>query len=129
MNTAEYIQTKNKIDRFHLWLGDRTSCLTEEVPADIRVTNEERSAVEIAEFCRDKPDRYFCYIDEEKGTATTFTGDVIGLVRFGDEFQCPAFGGWSTRQHIRINASNGCKYYGTYFKSCGDYARIRKFKG
>jgi hypothetical protein len=91
------------------------------------VTNAERSAIELFEFCRDKPDRYFLYINEEKCVAGTWPGDVLGTVTFGREYKSPAFGGWpSTRVPVTIDAVNGCKYTGTYYKSSGNYARVRR---
>ena len=89
-------------------------------------TNEERSQVEVFDFVTDPPSKYFLYINPEKHAATTFTGDRLGSVRFGQEYQTPAFGGFgSTRVPVTIQAINGRVYHGTYFKSSGDYARIK----
>jgi hypothetical protein len=44
------------------------------------VSNEERSALEVFEFCQNPPDKYFLYIREKERTATTWTGDVLGQV-------------------------------------------------
>ena len=99
----------------------------EEKPAHVPdVSNDERSALEVFDFVSNPPERYFLYINEETRTATTWTGDLLGRVLFGREYSCPAFGGWpSKRVPITVLAINGRKYHGTYFKSSGNYARIK----
>lgn len=92
-------------------------------------TNAERSAVEVYEFKATPPDTYFLYVDEKTSTVTTWVGDVLGSVTFGREYKCGAFGGWpSKRQPVRVHAINGHTYYGTYYKSSGNYARVRRTK-
>ena len=98
----------------------------EDKPSDVPdVTNEERSALEVFEFCQNPPDKYFLYIREKDRTATTWTGDVLGQVSFGREWR-DSFGG--RRVPVTIRAINGLTYHGTYFKSSGDFARIRQSK-
>jgi hypothetical protein len=129
VTTTEYATLSNKIERFNLWLGNRCSYRPEEVPADLQIpTNEERSKIEVADFNREQPDKYFLYIDAKKRIATTFTGELLGVVTFGREYECPGFYRPSTRVPVRIQAINGCEYFGTYFKSSGDFARIKKCK-
>jgi hypothetical protein len=89
------------------------------------VSNEERSALEVFEFCQTPPAKYFLYIREKDHTATTWTGDVLGQVSFGREWR-DSFGG--RRVPVTIRAVNGLTYHGTYFKSSGDFARIRQSK-
>jgi len=89
------------------------------------VSNEERSALEVFEFCQTPPDKYFLYIREKDHTATTWTGDVLGQVSFGREWR-DSFGG--RRVPVTVRAINGHTYHGTYFKSSGDFARIRQSK-
>jgi hypothetical protein len=104
---------------------EQTTC-----PADARITNEERSAIEVYEFCTTPPEKYFLYINAEKKLATTWTGDKLGDVTFGRAYQSPGFGGFaSTRVPVTIAAINGRTYHGTYFKSSGDYARVKLSKG
>jgi hypothetical protein len=69
------------------------------------------------------------------GIATTFTGEILGKVDFGCEYQVPVntypsnfMGRESTRVSISVHGINGVEYYGTYFKSSGDYARIKARK-
>jgi hypothetical protein len=88
-------------------------------------TNEMRSACEVYEFCVTPPERYFLYINREKKVATTWTGDVLGQVYFGTQWR-DNFGG--TRVPITVRAINGKTYHGTYYKSSGDYARIKLSK-
>ncbi|WP_407156327.1 hypothetical protein [Bradyrhizobium sp. STM 3557] len=115
---------RNRETALRNWLGNRTSYHPSELPADIiPPTNEERSALEVFEFLRDKPARYFLYINAEKRTATTFTGDTLGTVSFGREYR-DNFGG--KRVAVTIRAITGETYHGTYYKSSGDYARIKK---
>lgn len=93
-----------------------------------------RSAVERFEFCASPPGTYFLYITKpdaaalargESGVATTWTGDRLGRVTFGREYR-DSFGG--RRVPIWIDAINGRRYAGTYFKSSGDYARVKLLK-
>jgi hypothetical protein len=88
----------------------------------VAITNEERSAIEVFEFMRDKPERYFLYINEARGIATTWTGAKLGVVWLGRRYR-DNFGG--ERVSISIRAINGESYSGTFYKSSGDYARVR----
>jgi len=98
----------------------------EEKPAHIPdVSNEERSALEVFRFCTNIPTAYFLYIDERRLAAITWTGEKLGDVSFGRKWR-DNFGG--TRVSIKVYAINGGVYHGTYFKSSGNYARVRLFK-
>ena len=98
----------------------------EDKPGDVPdVTNEERSALEVFEFCTNPPDKYFLYINRDKQSATTWTGDLLGHVSFGREYR-DNFGG--IRVPVTVRAINGLTYHGTYYKSSGDFARIRQSK-
>ena len=98
----------------------------EDKPANVPdVTNEERSALEVFEFCTNPPDKYFLYINREKQSATTWTGDLLGQVSFGREYR-DNFGG--RRVPVTVRAINGLTYHGTYYKSSGGFARIRQSK-
>lgn len=106
------------------------------IPANIappvNFGNSERSKIEVYEFVKEKPNKYFLYVrkysctNTNYGEAITFIGDNLGSVRFGREYKS-SFG--DIRQNITVKAINGCKYYGIYYKSSGDYARIKKYKG
>jgi hypothetical protein len=98
----------------------------EDKPAHVPdVTNEERSALEVFEFCTNPPDKYLLYINHEKQAATTWTGELLGHVTFGCEYR-DNFGG--RRVPVWIRGINGKQYHGIYFKSSGDFARIRQSK-
>lgn len=98
----------------------------EDKPAHVPdVSNEERSSLEVFEFVQNPPDKYFLYISEENQTATTWTGDKLGHVLFGREWR-DSFGG--RRVPVTVRAINGVTYHGTYFKSTGNYARIKRAK-
>ena len=117
---------RRREDELKAWMGTRKGYYSDELPPSIKPpSNAERSSLEVYEFCRDKPERYFLYINVDQRTATTWTGEKLGFVSFGKSWR-DNFGG--TRVHIRINAVNGCHYYGTYFKTAGDYARVKKVK-
>lgn len=101
----------------------------EDKPANIPdVTNDERSSLEVFNFVTNPPDRYFLYINEERFIATTFTGEKLGSVSFGREYQSPGFYRGSKRVPVTIKGINGRTYYGTYFKSAGNYARVKMSK-
>jgi hypothetical protein len=132
LNQTQYGSIKSLLLKLDAWIDTKrgkngwASYRQEEKPASIPdVSNEERSAVEVFEFCHDVPDHYFLYIDEQKRTATTWTGDKLGDVTFGREYSCPSFGHRSVRQPVTIHAINGRIYHGTYFKSSGNYARVK----
>ena len=89
------------------------------------VTNAMRSRLEKHHIRVDRPDRLFVYVNLPKGIVTTWPGEEIGKItmegypyrgNMGDE-----------RINITVNIF-GTKYTGTYFKSAGDYARLRKVK-
>lgn len=95
----------------------------EELPPEINPpTNAERSEAEVFAFLADPPEKYFLYINSKTGQATTWTGQKLGDVRFGHEYHSNM---GDKRQSVRVYAVNGKTYSGTYYKSSGDYARVR----
>jgi len=113
------------------WIGKRTSYDPKDIPAHIvPPTNAERSACEVFEFMRDKPDSYFLYVtrDKEKGVwnVGTWMGDSLGAnVRVGHEYQSNM---GDKRRSLYFVAITGESYAGTFFCGTGDYARVRKVK-
>ena len=89
------------------------------------VTNDERSSLEVFDFVTSPPDRYFLYIDDQKRTATTWTGETLGQVLLGCEYR-DNFGG--KRVPVTVYAVNGYVYHGTYYRSAGNYARVKASK-
>lgn len=130
----EYKEAKRKHDAYHeatmkYCKENKTNGIPTEICATFpfanEVTNALRSALEVWEFIHDIPKKYFLYINQEKGTATTWTGQKLGTVSFGTPSRSN-FG--DVRIPINVYAINGKKYYGTYYKGAGDYARITLFK-
>ncbi len=91
----------------------------------VKITNEERSACEVYEWRRDKPKNYFAYVDTKTQRLTTWTGQNLGKIDFG---YCYTSNFGDIRQSVLIWANNGKKYQGTFYKSAGDYCRIRQVK-
>lgn len=124
-------------DAFEKWRGRRTCYREAEVPDLLKFTNADRSRLEVLDFMAEPPERYFAYCKTEKRSVarpsprilylTTFTGDKLAsIVWEGDDFK-DNFGG--TRCHFCALGVNGVKYSGTYYKSAGDYCRLRRVKG
>ncbi len=133
-NYAEYLDAKGKLDLnskvAEEWMkANKTRGIPNEIVATFpfanEVNNDLRSAIELWEFMNDIPQSYFLYISEERKEATTWTGQKLGNVHFGREYK-DNFGG--KRQPIDVYAVNGKKYHGTFYKSAGDYARIKLYK-
>lgn len=107
----------------------KTNCIpvdiTKTFPYANEINNELRSKIEVWQFLHEKPKEYFLYISEKNKNATTWMGDNLGSVSFGKE-HTSNFG--DKRQHVTVFGINGIKYYGTYFKSSGNYARIKQLK-
>ena len=148
LTREQYEETRGRIDAFEQWRGSRTCIDPSEIPEELDVTNSERSAVEVYEFMTNPPAHYFLYVQPEgmppasiaprdvryrgitregsSGLATTWTGEKLGDVQFGRTFRS-SFG--DTRVSIRVYAINGKTYAGTFYKSAGDYARVKMCKG
>ena len=127
LTTQEHADLRRKIDDFSSWMGKRLSVHVSEIPCMLRVKNEDRSAVEVWEWLHlDPPSNYFCYLSEKDRTITTFMGDILGTVAIGETWR-DNFG--STRVSIKVKATNGSLYSGTYYKSAGSYCGIRLVKG
>jgi hypothetical protein len=124
----DYAYYRDQVAEFEFWRKGRTSYRPAEVPESLRhVDNEMRGAVEQWEFRQSPPSRYFAYVGID-GSITTWTGHKLSAsVSWGREYQMPAFGGFpTTRQNFRMIATNGREYSGTYYKSSGDYCRMKR---
>lgn len=131
LNRQQYNTVKHEVEQYdqaaNAWMNaNKTNGLPVEVcktfPFANLVNNDLRSEIEVYEFVNDVPEKYFLYINEERKEATTWTGQRLGYVNFGREYR-DNFGG--KRVPITVNAINGRKYHGTYYKSAGDYARVK----
>lgn len=133
MTEAEYLATRARIDAYEKWRAGRNPVMTADIPRDLIVTNDERAAVEVYEFMRDRPSSYFAYVAVpnaarpwcKRPMLITWTGVNLGDITLGNTWR-DNFGG--TRQAIRVRAINGLSYAGTWYKSSGDYARLRAVK-
>jgi hypothetical protein len=125
LTEEEYTRLKEQNDKFHTWLGKRTHHKPEEVPAGYEpICNAAISLLEVYEFLNDPPERYFAYVGHSH--ITTWTGDILGsIVAMGVQFSSN-FG--DKRQSLRVKAINGKIYAGTYYKSAGDYCRLKAVK-
>lgn len=131
-NEAQAADIRARDNALREWMDKRNSYRQEELPPHINPpTNEERSAVEVFEFMRDRPNRYFVYVRVgtpylRSATVTTWTGDILGHGTMGAEYRSNM---GDKRRSIRFRAITGDTYAGTYYYGAGDYARVRKVKG
>jgi hypothetical protein len=138
--TARETQLQAWIDTIRDKRTGWASYASDEKPSDIPdVTNEERSMLEVYNFCKEPPEKYFAYVAQRKepipgfpyedfrkvGTITTFPGDTLGYCQLGNKIH-DNFGGY--RYPIWVTGINGVKYFGYYYASSGDYCRIKKVK-
>ena len=101
------------------------------------ITNEQRSADEVAAFIADAPGPYFAYWNARgrwakpgvspelipSDTITTWMGDVLATITWTGNRHISAFG--DARQNFRARGINGATYSGTAYLTAGDYARMR----
>lgn len=122
-----YLRWKEALERQYPRVAKHGGSLTAEQQSSLppRPSNEELGAVEKYEFFHDPPEKYFLYVHEGKREAQTFTGDKLGNVVFGRSYKTNM---GDTRVPIDVLGINGVQYYGTYYKSAGDYARITRKK-
>lgn len=129
---TERAQLRARVDAFAQWLGKRTSYKPEEVPQGLSVENSERSRLEVLEFIAAPPEKAFAYIKETSAllwAVTTWTGDTLATVTWsGMPYKCPAFGQQSECVNFRAVGINGATYSGIYYKSAGNYCRLRRVK-
>lgn len=114
------------------WRAGRSSYKIEDVPEGLRMSNEQRSQLEVLDFIADSPKRVFAYIKEINGRlsfVTTFMGGTLATITWaGEDFHVWGFGQKSTRANFRCVGINGRTYSGTYFKSSGSYCRMKEVK-
>ena len=134
LTETEYLEARKKYEEHETaqreWLKEnKTNAIpcevAEKLPYAQFINDDLRSAIETYDFIYNPPDSYFLYIDEENRKATTWIGQVLGSVVFGKEYGTNFS---DTRVPVWIHAINGKRYYGTFYKSAGDYARIKIMK-
>lgn len=141
MTADEHKAARAKIDAVTAWLqaGKRDSYRPEELTAAglVDVGNEVRGQVEIFEFLAQTDEAarkpYFAYFkdkkdDGERSMITTWMGDMIAQVVRTNEYKVPAFGSQSVRVAFRAYGIDGRLWSGTFYKSSGDYCRMRAIK-
>jgi hypothetical protein len=126
----QYLEAKHKYDAYESASKEyRTANKTNGIPFEVyskfpyhsEVTNEMRSAIETFEFLTDPPKKYTVYVNEKTGEITTWTGQKLGTFRVINGYRSNFR---DYRISLQVKAINGYSYYGTYFKSAGDYAHI-----
>jgi hypothetical protein len=122
ISAEEYARLGAVYARHIAWLGDRRSYKPEECPVDCRITNEERSLIEVYEFYRDKPQSYFAYVTGGMSYIMTWAGDRLGRIT---SRSCRNRQG---RVSIVVMGDNGVRYYGTHYSTTGDYCNLRAYK-
>ena len=106
--------------------------------------NAQLAADEVAAFEAKASDRWFAYwhnAPEAPSDAPyykrapeirTWTGCVLATVVWvGKVYTSPTFGGWpgnGQRQNFRAKGIDGRNWAGTYYRSSGDYVRMRVVK-
>lgn len=139
----EYQLLKAKIIIFDAWLkanksnpDGSISYSPHEVPEAIsRVSNQQRSSVEVYEFVHFPPQKYLFYIRrivcapgvvDNQVEATTWTGQILGKGYLGRPYLCGR--PQSRRYPVTIKGINNKLYRGTYYVSAGDYAIVKAVK-
>lgn len=128
----EYTELRQRYDAYEAWRNGKNAVNTNEIPAELNISNEERSQIEVYEFVNQKPHKYFAYVKVDKVhpsllgcTVTTWTGDVLGVGSMGYPYRSN-FG--DRRRSLRIKGINGIVYYGIYFEGAGDYCILKATK-
>lgn len=130
LTPAQYRGAIRRLNRYEKWASQYNQPNGWRViPADakqpVHFDNADRSAIEVYEWHRDKPQSYLLYINEGEGTAATWAGEELGAVFMGTPNRDNYGGVWVP---IDVIGTNGIKYHGTYYRSAGDYARIKAYK-
>ena len=91
-------------------------------------SNEERGELEVFEFVRDRPDRYFAYYSDDWRELRAWPGQKLGDITYRGPIYRTGFGGAAQMRHIRARAITGDDYAGTCAVSGGTYCRLKKMK-
>jgi len=98
------------------------------------VLYDDLEAIEVFEFeTLDKGrEGYFAYwkdhAEDPRYTITTWTGALLGIVDHTRQYESPIPGSLEKSQRVAFTALciDGYEYAGTYYKSSGDYVRMRR---
>lgn len=91
-------------------------------------TNEERSALEVFEFLRDRPEKYFAYYTDDLTAVTTWMGDKLGDIVYRGPAYKVGFWPGATMRRVRVVAITGDRYAGVCNISGGTYCRLKRMK-
>jgi len=136
LTASQARELQARLDRYITWVRERFgngwACYDpDDVPENCRLTNEERSKLEIHDWVNDPPRRYFAYVfhpdDLKKRYIGTWTGDKLARISILGGRVRDNFGG--CRRYISAYGTNGVRYWGWYYESAGDYCRLTAFKG
>lgn len=97
--------------------------------APARPTNEELSELELFEFVRDRPDRYFAYYDDDMKQVTTWMGQKLGDIIYKGPVYRTGWWPGARKQRVRVRAVTGDTYAGPCELDAGTYCRLRRMKG
>jgi len=134
ISAETYTNFRDDIGRYENWRAGRQCIKTDEIPDDLKhVSNDMRGKVEQYEFLHNPPEKYTLYYSErainETGSfqtwGTTWNGEILGRIHTRKEWR-DNFGG--KRVSFTMSGINGKSYHGTYYKSAGDYCRIKLSK-
>ena len=139
IDEATYTDYRARINAFEAWLDTKRtfkngqpysiSYRDEDMPAEVRalgVTNEMRSAVEVFELHRDKPQKFSAYMRGGNGAGThvialfTVVGRVLDTKEWRDRHG-------NRRYSIRMRADWGGEYVGQT-QGAGMYVNLRKVR-
>lgn len=118
-----WLNTSDKVKRSR---SGMLSYNSHDVPDHLRLTNEQRSAIEVYEFITDPPIKYFAYVNSTTQKITTWTGEKLGDIVAKNRSWTSNLG--DRRKNLTIKAINGKMYYGTYYYDSGDYVRMKQYK-
>jgi hypothetical protein len=134
ISELEYRQLKLKYDTYHaareeLCQGRNHITVEEQEILPPSPSHDEISALEVYEFRHNPPTRYFAYVHQAghyPDYITTWTGEILGeVLTFGAAYHSNM---GDVRQNIKVLGINGKHYSGTYYKSSGDYCRLKMTK-
>jgi hypothetical protein len=111
MDQQQAMDIRNRETALQAFLGQRTSYRPEEVAHLNPPTNEERSALEVFELHRDKPEWFTAYVSwKPNKLITTWMGDRVGVECFVGEWHYNNMGAkW---RQLRIKP-DFCRWYYT----------------
>lgn len=103
---------RDKMTRFRQWQGNRTTWRVDEVPEDVRITNEELSTVILWDWNnRPKPDKYQAYVSGDGKALTLWTGEPIARVTVERKVSGGGFH-YGSLYYYRAVAPDGSEWYG-----------------